>query len=196
MKPTSFEEETHLKEIERKDFMRLQGIDDADGNNNHEINPNLLGRDVEWGGPPKSLEELKRADAEIDMDDGWGCYNKDEEKIDLCESIPNSICNPEPEEPETVMIDTTKGGKSTQATDAMCDEDFFFQKSSMRMETGTLEEDEYSSHQLLKGFAPEDYSYQMAMLNSLSTASDSPPNGSNQIKLGLSPPSTNAVASD
>ena len=86
--PAEFEQEQRLREMERKDLLRLQGIDDDGGfdgaSSRYDVGQSY-GRQVEWGGPPT-----------------YDCKNDSlNDKIDLSEGV----LNPEEEEEEESRVD-------------------------------------------------------------------------------------------
>ena len=71
--PAEFEQEQRLREMERKDLLRLQGIDDEGGFDQAHYNVGQsYGRQVEWGGPPShdSKNYDNNSNDKIDLSDG------------------------------------------------------------------------------------------------------------------------------
>lgn len=90
--PINFEQESHLKELERKDFMRLNGLDDGGGelgDSSSSQAQSQIGRPVLWAGIGGGLDlsSFNSLDGGTDF------------KIDLCE---NSSLQEQlnPEEPQ------------------------------------------------------------------------------------------------
>lgn len=79
--PQTFEEEMHLKNMERKDLARLNGIDEGDEGENNELIDTMPGRKVTWGDlPAPSLLDFSAEDS-LMADDN------DADKIDLSSAL-------------------------------------------------------------------------------------------------------------